>query len=158
MDGWSEFNVAIAGAAAALAGLIIVALSVNIGKVIESPTLTSRAAASISSLIVAVLATAIGLIPGQPVWAIGAELVVPVAAAAVMEAVAIRRIATAPGWVRARVGKVATGLVPVLAFAVGTVMLLLGAPSGFAAIAVGCLTAIVSSVIYAWVALVEVLR
>jgi hypothetical protein len=158
MEGWSEFNVAIAGAAAALAGLIIVALSVNIGKIIESPTLTSRAAASISSLVVAVLATAIALIPGQPVWAIGAELVAPVAAAAVMEGVAIRRIVTAPEWVRARVGKVVTGLIPVLAFAVGTVMLLLGDASGFAAVAVGCLTAIVASVIYAWVALVEVLR
>jgi GNAT superfamily N-acetyltransferase len=158
MEAWSEFNVAIAGAAAALAGLIIVALSVNIGKIIESPTLTSRAAASISALVVAVLATAIGLIPGQPVWAIGLELVAPVAVAGVLEVFAIWRIAVAPEWVRQRVGKALVGVVPVAAFAIGAVLLIAGIESGFVAVAIGCLTAIAAAVLFSWVALVEVLR
>jgi len=47
---WSEFNVAVAGAGAALGGLLIVALSVNIQKIAESRGLAARAGASIGSL------------------------------------------------------------------------------------------------------------
>ena len=42
---WSEFNVAMVGATAALAGLVIVAASVNIGEIIKTRSLTARLAA-----------------------------------------------------------------------------------------------------------------
>ena len=43
IEQWSEFNVAMAGATAALAGLVIVAASVNIGEIVKSRTLTALA-------------------------------------------------------------------------------------------------------------------
>ena len=46
MDGWSEFAVAAAGATAALAGLVIVGISVNIKEILAFPGLTARAAAA----------------------------------------------------------------------------------------------------------------
>jgi hypothetical protein len=42
LDTWHEFNVAMLGATAALAGLVIVAASVNITVIIAAPALTSR--------------------------------------------------------------------------------------------------------------------
>ena len=45
---WSEFNVAMAGASAALAGLVIVAASVNIDKIIRARTLTAPTGARLS--------------------------------------------------------------------------------------------------------------
>ena len=48
LDAWSEFNVAMVGATAALAGLVIVASSVNIAEIIKSATLTARLAAAIA--------------------------------------------------------------------------------------------------------------
>jgi modulator of FtsH protease len=159
MESWSEFNVAIAGASAALAGLIIVALSVNIAEIIKAPTLTSRAAASIAALVLTVVATGIGLIPYQPYWVIGLELVIPVLLAAGLEAAAIARITTAPAPSgSSRFSKIIVGIVPLAGFAVGTIMLLMNLPGGFYAIAAGSLTALVAAVVYAWVALVEVLR
>lgn len=60
---WSDFNVAMVGASAALAGLVIVAASVNIRKIVEATTLTSRLAAAISALVLALVVSAVGLMP-----------------------------------------------------------------------------------------------
>jgi hypothetical protein len=159
MESWNEFNVAIAGASAALAGLIIVALSVNIEKIIAAPTLTSRAAASIGTLVLAVLATGVGLIPGQPAWLIGLELLVPTVAVFVLEGAAIVRIISTPGAPRgARLSKIIVGVLPLIGFALGVALLLAGQVGGFYAIAAGCLLALLAAVVYSWVALVEVLR
>ena len=63
IEAWSEFNVAMVGATAALAGLVIVAASVNIGDIIKEASLTARLAAGISGLVLALIGSAIGLIP-----------------------------------------------------------------------------------------------
>jgi len=41
---WSEFLVAIAGASSALTGLVFVALSINLARIIELPGVSGRAA------------------------------------------------------------------------------------------------------------------
>ena len=74
LEAWTDFNVAVAGATAALAGLLIVALSVNVGEIVKAPTLTARAASAISTLLLGLVATASGLIPSQPLWVLGLEL------------------------------------------------------------------------------------
>ena len=66
-EGWSEFFLATAGAAAALAGLIIVAMTTNIRTVLSIPAMPSRAGATIASLVLIVVCTAAGLIPGQAI-------------------------------------------------------------------------------------------
>ena len=54
---WSEFNVAMVGATAALAGLVIVASSVNIGEIIKARSLTARLGAGIAALVLAIVAS-----------------------------------------------------------------------------------------------------
>ena len=55
LEQWHEFDVAMLGAAAALAGLVIVAASVNIQVIIAAPSLTSRLASAISGLVLAIV-------------------------------------------------------------------------------------------------------
>ncbi|OZB80804.1 MAG: hypothetical protein B7X41_17465, partial [Microbacterium sp. 14-71-5] len=63
LEAWSEFHVAMLGATAALAGLVIVAASVNIGKIVAAKALTARLAAALAGLVLAILASGLALIP-----------------------------------------------------------------------------------------------
>ena len=158
LEGWSEFNVAVAGAAAALAGLLIVALSVNVTMIAKTPSLSARASSAIGTLVLAVVATMVGLIPGQPLWVIGIEIGVGVIVVWVMQVHTIRALASDPTSLGNRTAKSLPGVICLVAFTIGSVMLLLGIPGGFYAVAAGAILAIINAVIFAWVALVEVLR
>ena len=63
LERWTDFNVALVGATAALAGLVIVAASVNVAEIVKSSSLTARLAAAIANLMVALTGAAIGLMP-----------------------------------------------------------------------------------------------
>jgi hypothetical protein len=162
LEHWSEFNVAIVGAAGALAGLLIVALSVNIAQIVASRQLVLRAATSIAGLLMAVVACAIGLIPDQPAWAYGLEIVAVGALAGIFGVRAIGPIMAKDPGVPGPLVRTVKALIGVLpaAFAItGGLSVLTGAvPLGLALVAVSALLAIVLGVVIAWVALVEVLR
>ena len=162
LEHWSDYNVAIVGAAGALAGLLIVALSVNIAQVVSSRQLIARAASSIAGLLLAVVACAIGLIPGQPALAYGVEIVIAAVIAGAFGVHAIGPIMAADNGapnLAARLLKIAVGLLPAaLAAAGGITVLVGGIDAGLALVAASALVAIVGSVFLAWVALVEVLR
>ena len=71
---WKDLFVASAGAAAALAGLVFVAVSINIDRILKYQGLPERALQSVLLLLSVVLVSIIGLIPGQSRIALGAEL------------------------------------------------------------------------------------
>jgi hypothetical protein len=158
LEAWTDFNVAVAGATAALAGLLIVALSVNVGEIVKAPTLTARAASAISTLLLGLVATASGLIPSQPIWVLGLEIALATVVAWVLQVHAMAVLARDGRTTREHLAKSIVGVIPLVAFSVGSVMLLLGMPGGFYAVAAGCVLSIVAAVIFSWVALVEVLR
>jgi hypothetical protein len=74
MNAWTNFLIAAAGASAALAGLVIVAISVNISRILSFRHLPSRAAATIGTLLLILVASMAGLIP-QSLEAFGIEMV-----------------------------------------------------------------------------------
>ncbi|GAA1751008.1 hypothetical protein [Agromyces humatus] len=167
IEGWSEFNVAMLGATAALAGLLIVAMSVNIAEIMKAATLPSRAAAAIATLVVAIVATALGLVPSQPHWLYGAEVLAATLVAVGLEVHAIRTILGEPGTTGgARIAKSVVGILPLAAFAIGAVLLIVGGTgsglalvaAGLAFLAAGSVLAVVTAILYAWIVLVEVLR
>jgi len=162
LEPWSEFNVAMVGATAALAGLLIVAMSVNIGAIMSSKTLPARAAASIATLVLAIVVTGLALAPGQPLWAYGIEVLVATAIAAAFEVHAVRAIFHDDqhrGTARELAAKSAAGLLPVVAYLVGAVLLLAGVvPAGLMVLGIATILAIASAIVLAWVVLVEVLR
>ncbi|MFB8385768.1 hypothetical protein ACFC3F_01345 [Microbacterium sp. NPDC055910] len=156
---WSEFNVAMTGATAALAGLVIVAASVNIGDIVASRPLTARLGSAIVMLVVALIASALGLVPGiDGLWFGG--LVVAAALIALGFQIATARVLAADRDPRdgARWAKSLLGFVPAVAYLAAGVLALAAQPAALAVAAAGALLAIVGAILVSWVALVEVLR
>lgn len=158
---WGEFNVAIAGAGAALGGLLIVALSVNIKQIAESRGLAARAGAAISALILGVVLACMALIPDQPLWAFGIEVLAGTLAGGVIAALAARAILRddTPGRPRNwDTQHIVSFVIPLVIYAAGAVLLLLSMPAGLLVVALATIVALIGAVIFSWVALVEVLR
>ncbi|MGR0220643.1 hypothetical protein [Agromyces sp. ZXT2-6] len=160
LEGWTDFNVAMVGAAAALAGLLIVAMSVNIQAIMASPALPARAGAAVAALVLVLVVAAFGLMPGQPMAAYGVEVVVAALGAGAFQAAAMRAIARERyGTASARAARSLLGLLPIAAYLVGAALVLVGRPeAGLLAIAFGAVLAVAVAIVIAWVVLVEVLR
>jgi hypothetical protein len=158
---WSNFFVAAAGASAALAGLVIVAVSVNISSILKHFHLPARAAAAIGSLILIVVCSMAALIP-QPMRAFGAEVLVFGIACWWLEFRSLRKsLAASAQYKRPRsesVSEILTSQLQVLPFLVGAILLLTGHPGGMYWIAAGTIAIFIFSVLNAWVLLVEILR
>ncbi|GAA1533485.1 hypothetical protein HD600_001885 [Microbacterium ginsengiterrae] len=156
---WSDFNVAMAGASAALAGLVIVAASVNIDKIIRAGTLTARLGAAIAALVLALVASALGLVPRLDLTWYGIILLVCAVAAGMFAVHAMRvLIRDNDPEQRARGAKAVLGFLPVAGYLAAGVALIAGSPVGLVLTAVGCLLAVVAAIVMSWVVLVEVLR
>lgn len=159
LESWSEFNVAMAGASAALAGLVIVAASVNIGKIVQAGSLTARLASAIAALVLALVASAVALVPDVDLLWYGVVILLGTVAAGAFQVHATRMIMRDPlpshG---ARIGKSALGFLPIAGYLAAGIALVGDHRSGLPLTAAGCLLAIVSAIAVSWVALVEVLR
>jgi hypothetical protein len=76
LDGWDNFFVASAGAAAGLAGLLFVALSINLAKILEIPGLAGRAGETFIPLGMTLIVSLLGLVPGQGMRVFAIEIAV----------------------------------------------------------------------------------
>ena len=156
---WAAFHTALAGATAALVGLVIVAASVNIAKIVDSPALVARLGSGIAGLLLALAATAFALIPGIGLGWFGAWVLVAALAAALFPIAAARALRADPEPAdTARIPKAALGFLPVVAYLIAGALALAGSPSSLYVAAAGAILSIVAAVIVSWVALVEVLR
>jgi modulator of FtsH protease len=157
---WTDFFVAAAGAGAALAGLIIVAMSVNIQKILAIPGMTSRAATTIASLVLIVIVSCAGLMPFQPLTAFGLEAAASAVLALVLAVRSSKAIlqAAAPGGTVAAALRSLLGVLPTVLVFAGSLLACFGLSSGVAVIAAGILVCVAASSTNAWVLLVEILR
>lgn len=73
-DGWESLFVTEAGVAAVLAGLLFVAVSINLARVLEHPGLPGRAGEAIGLLVGVLVVCTLGLVPGQSRAMLGVEL------------------------------------------------------------------------------------
>lgn len=73
-EAWFEFGVGIIGAAAALAGLLFVAMSINIERILALPKLPSRAGGNVVLFVLPLLLGIWLLVPGQGTTALGLEV------------------------------------------------------------------------------------
>jgi hypothetical protein len=73
---WTVFLSVAAGVAATLTGLIFVAISINLSRILEYQGLSDRAAESILQLVAAIVIPVIALVPGQSLLWFGIQLTI----------------------------------------------------------------------------------
>jgi hypothetical protein len=157
---WNTLLAVEAGAAATLMGLVFVALSINLSRILAVPGLSGRGAESIMQFLQAFLISTVALIPRQPerIFAIEA-LVIAAASWGAQVTVQVRylKVRTGHPWAwfvnRAVMSQFAT-----IPFVVVGITLLLGVPGAIYWLVPGFVFSFLSGVVSAWVLLVEILR
>jgi hypothetical protein len=157
--GWESFFVAEVGAAAALTGLLFVAVSINLNKVLAFPQLPGRAAEALLMLVGVLVVSLCCLAPGQPRTVLGAEILAVSIAIWVYPMVMQRRTPRVPNaprhWMVTRAVTHQTGALPLV---VAGISILLGAGGGLYWLMAGTLLAFCASILNAWILLVEIQR
>ncbi|HAQ59873.1 MAG TPA: hypothetical protein DCR63_05595 [Microbacterium sp.] len=157
--GWNDFNLGILGAAAALAGLVIVAASVNIAEIVKERSLTARLGAGIGTLVLAITASALALFPGITVVGYGVTVLVATMLSSAFPIHAARALVADRGpHSRYNVARSMVNFLPIAVYAAGSITLMAGSPAGLVIVAVGGIVAIPVALMISWVVLVEVLR
>jgi hypothetical protein len=157
---WSNLFVATAGASAALAGLVFVAVSINIERILKFPGLPERGLETVLLLLGVLIVSVVGLIPGQGRTALGVELLVVSLTVGLVLARLPTIQSTTSGheprvWV---LGRLAIRLVGTILLMAGSISILLAAGGGLYWIVAGIVFAVMGAVVNAWVLLVEILR
>jgi modulator of FtsH protease len=71
---WANFFVAEVSASAALVGLLFVAVSINLAKITQFPSLPGRAFEALIVLVMVLFVATFALVPGQSTTALGVEV------------------------------------------------------------------------------------
>jgi hypothetical protein len=74
VSGWENFSVGQVGASAALAGLVFVGVSINLGRILSFPQLPNRALEAIILLVAVLLESSITLVPAKSTGITGAAV------------------------------------------------------------------------------------
>jgi modulator of FtsH protease len=156
---WTDLFVATAGASAALAGLVFVAVSINIERILKYKGLPERALETVLLLLGVLLVSIVGLVPGQSEVALGIELL----AVSLAVGFVIARLPTTysagqgepRAWLWARWSVRIAGTLP---FLIGGISVIAGSGGGLYWIVAGIVFAVTGAVSNAWVLLVEILR
>ena len=157
---WSDLFVAVAGASAALLGLLFVAVSINLERILGFKGLPERALETMMLLLGALVVSIAGLMPGQSATALGLEVLT---IGLVMGVTAARLPVMYSGdtgkeplqWKLSRHGVRAASIVPIV---VAGISLILESGGGLYWLAAGIVFSITGAVASAWVLMVEILR
>lgn len=156
---WADLFVATAGASAALAGLVFVAVSINIERILKFKGLPERALEAVLLLLGVLLVSVVGLIPGQSETALGAELLgIGLFLAAAIGRLPISYTGDEDEPRGYRPGRWSVRVAGIAPFLVAGVSVLIGSGGGLYWVVAGVVFAIAGAVVNAWVLLVEILR
>jgi hypothetical protein len=159
-SGWANFFVAEAGAAAALSGLVFVAVSINLTRIMDIRHLPERAGETLLVLLLVLTVATFGLVPDQGHLALGVEvgggsLVVWTWSTWVQWRAYRDPDLVAREWLWLRVLGTQLSSIP---FVVAGALLVVGSGHALIWIVPGTIASFASGMLNAWVLLVEILR
>jgi hypothetical protein len=165
MGDWHDFFLAAAGAAAILAGLVFVSVSINLSMIISNPTSgwTGRALEALVLFIAVLIVTCLLLVPAQGTVVAGAEVlavgVADWAAIVAIQLLHLRNWQSLEANLRWQfVRRVVLGQVATLPFVVAGVAVLSWGVGGLYWLVAGVIFSFLAAVAGAWVLLVEIHR
>jgi hypothetical protein len=155
MHEWHDFFVAQVGASAALVGLLFVAVSINLSRILQFPALPARAMEALLILVCLFSVSTCALVPDLQARTYG----VLFAAIGLMTWVMLIRalIYTRGSGYETLLRRLMNQLPPP-PFVAGGVLIATGHPAGAYWLLAGTLLSILSSMFYAWVLLIEIQR
>jgi hypothetical protein len=171
--GWSGFLAVAAEVTATLTGLIFVAVSINLARIVEFPGLPERAAETIVQLLGALMISLIALVPGQSSLLVGVELAGGGAILWILQTrlqlssfkklrsnkANDRNVAGQPfPLMRRRIITIALAQLAAVPFVLAGITLALGTLGGLYWLVPGLMFSMIIGVATAWVLLVEILR
>ena len=158
IEGWHDFFVAEAGASAALAGLVFVAVSINIANIVHEPRLATRAGITVTLLLNILLISTVALISRIEPRILGALVLVIGGALWVFVVVTAARQGPDRERMRQWVFHAAMLQVALLPLLIGGIILASGGDTGLFWVAAGFVLSFCVAVLNAWVLLIEILR
>jgi hypothetical protein len=157
---WNTLLAVQASAAATLTGLVFVAVSINLNRIMAFPGLPGRAGESILEFLNVFFVSIVALVPQQPAKLLAIEILLIGLTSWIAQMVVQRRylrVRTGHPWswfiYRAVLSQLAT-----LPFCVAGILLLLGISEGIYWLVPGFIFSFMGGIVGAWVLLVEVVR
>jgi len=160
VESWDSFFVAETAAAAALLGLLFVAISINLKQFIEAGGLTDRAFGALVLLLALLIIGLLLAMPDQPIPVMGAEtVIISVCTAAVSLVAGFRGLRAADKAYRRNFAQNIIGnVVAVAPITIGGILMLGGGEPGFYWVASGMCLSLVKAVSEGWIFLIEINR
>ena len=156
---WTAFLAATVGAGAGLAGLIFVALSINLDRLAVRPKLAARAGETLAVLILAVISATLGL---MPLGRIGYGVALLAVATPVFAVTLVLQLSQGPDspdhpywWFLSRIAVTQCTALP---FMLAGLSMIVGRGGGLFWLGGGVLVAFAGSVYNGWILLVEIVR
>ena len=156
--GWENFFVAEVGASAALTGLLFVAVSINLTRILSLPHLPSRAGETLVVLLSVLVFGTLGLVPRVTSLTLGVELCVLWAAVwAIVSVLQWRSRVPDDPYHQSRL-RILTSQLPTLPVLLCGVSLILGHESALQWLVAATILTFLGGALNAWVLLVEINR
>jgi hypothetical protein len=152
---WHDFFVAEAGASAALAGLLFVAVSINLAQILKFSHLPTRAIEALASVLAVLVMSTFALVPGQSPFALGVEIAVT---ALILWAIQLLGLLNTRRSGYETALRLVLNQAPPIPFVIAGILMCIGTPTAMYWMVPGTLLCILSGVYCAWILLVEIQR
>ena len=156
IESWTVFLSVAAGVAATLTGLIFVAVSINLSRILEVPRIANRAAESILQMFGALLISMCALVPGLSSLVLGVEVAL-IGLILWMLVTILQYRSFAREFPRPFIS-IALAQIATILFCFAGISMATGTLGGLYWLAPGIILSMTAGVSNAWVLLVEILR